>query len=210
LAELAARAQALEGVALAELAARHAGCVAGGKGETGLLLEAALGAAAGSRGEPDFPELGVELKTLPIDASGRPLESTFVCTLNLRHAERLDWGASPVRAKLAHVLWVPVVHAPAGQRVGRPWFWRPSAAQEQVLRADFDDLVGMIAIGNIEAVTARLGRWLQLRPKAAHGAARVRAQGAEGEPLWAQPRGFYLRARFTGALLRHPQTLAGS
>ena len=31
----------------------------------------------------------------------------------------------------------------------------------------------------------------------------------DGEPLWAVPRGFYLRARFTAALLHDPETLAG-
>jgi DNA mismatch repair protein MutH len=135
-----------------------------------------------------------------------------VCSLCLREAEHLEWGASSVRAKLAHVLWTPIVRGrrEAESRVGRAWFWRPTPAQEEVLRADFEELVGMVALGKIEGLSARVGRWLQLRPKAAHGAVRVRAHGSDGEPLWALPRGFYLRARFTAALLRDPETLAGT
>jgi DNA mismatch repair protein MutH len=212
LAELAARALALEGCSLSTLEARFGVQRRQRKGRAGVLLERALGAHGGPGSGPDFPALGVELKTIPVDSGGKPLESTFVCALRLGDAERLDWAASSVRAKLAHVLWAPIVGArgPCDPHVGRAWFWRPTPAQEQVLRADFDDLVGMVALGKVEALSARLGRWLQLRPKAAHGRVRVRAQGHDGEPLWAMPRGFYLRARFTAALLRDPETLAGA
>jgi DNA mismatch repair protein MutH len=68
----------------------------------------------------------------------------------------------------------------------------------------------MIAIGKVEDLTARVGRWLQARPNAAHAGKRTRAYGEEGEPMLALPRGLYLRARFTGALLADPHTLAFS
>jgi DNA mismatch repair protein MutH len=190
------------------------------KGKTGQLIERALGASAGSLSVPDFVQLGIELKTIPLDDQGRPRESTFVCSLSVAEADRAEWQTSSVRAKLAHVLFVPIVHrAPAAPVdrapttddavIGRPLFWRPSDAQEAVLRADFDDLVGMIALGQIEALTAKLGHWLQVRPKAAHGGVRTRAYGPDGEFVATIPRGFYLRARFTGALLRDPLALPG-
>ena len=203
--ELLGRARALEGVALSELS-RMTGSAEqvqrAGKGRVGRLIERALGASNDSEAGPDFPALGIELKTLPIDLTGRVRESTFVCRLSLREAERLDFEASPLLAKLQHVLWVPIVFAARGARVGRAFSWRPSNEQRAALRADYDDLVGMIAIGKIEALDARLGRWLQVRPKAAHGRARTRSFNEDGEPLWTMPRGFYLRARFTTELLR--------
>ncbi|MBR7443185.1 DNA mismatch repair protein MutH, partial [Klebsiella pneumoniae] len=53
------------------------------KGWIGVLLERWLGASAGSKPEQDFAALGVELKTIPIDSQGRPLETTFVCVAPL-------------------------------------------------------------------------------------------------------------------------------
>lgn len=209
-AELAARASALTGSTLAALARAYGRDeqVRGAqrKGSAGQLLELALGASSGSRPWPDFAELGVELKTLPLDASGRPKESTFLCSFALADAEHADWTSSHLRRKLAHVLFVPVVDVESDARIGAPFFWRPSAEQEAILRADFDDLVGMIALGQIEAVSAHLGRWLQLRPKAAHGRVRTRALGPDGEHVATIPRGFYLRARVTRALLDDPAT----
>ena len=69
------------------------------------------------------------------------------------------------------------------------------------MRADFEEIVGMVAIGKVEDLTAHVGTWLQARPKAAHSRVRTRAYGADGEPLSILPRGFYLRARFTRELL---------
>jgi len=210
--ELCARAEALAGRTVAGLA-RALGVIAPGggvrtKGKIGQLVEKALGASAGSSAEPDFPALGIELKTVPIDAAGNPHESTFVCAISLADADRAEWETSAARAKLAHVLWVPVrgePSAPASERIlGAPIFWRPTAEQTRILRADFEELMGLVGIGGVEALTAHAGRYLQVRPKAAHGRVRTLAFGLDGERISTVPRGFYLRPRFTGALLRDP------
>ncbi len=210
--ELLLRARALSGVRLADIAAllgedlARAGLRS--KGKAGEILERALGARGGSAAHVDFPALGVEMKTVPLDAAGRPRESTFVCTLPLAGADRAEWASSWVRRKLARVLWVPLVvgaEGPAaGPRVGRVVLWRPTPEQEAVLEADFDEIVGLVGRGSVEALSARVGRWLQARPKAAHSRKRTLAFGPEGERTSALPRGFYLRARFTGAILRDP------
>jgi DNA mismatch repair protein MutH len=180
------------------------------KGSLGQVVERLLGASAGSAAGPDFPELGVELKTVPVSLSGAPRESTFVCSIALSESDRLCFETSTLRKKLAHVLWIPVVVDAGPIRFGAPWLWRPTAEQEAVLKADFDDLVGRLACGEAETLSAREGRWLQLRPKAANGRARARTYTAEGEPVLAMPRGFYLRARVTHALFRDPASLSGS
>jgi len=179
-----------------------------GKGKAGDLLEKALGAEAGSAAIPDFPGLGIELKTIPVNAAGQPRESTFVCTISLADAERARWETSVARAKLAHVLFVPLIgdgkKASNERLIGAPLFWKPTPEQEAVLRADFEDAMGIIGAGGIEAITARSGRWLQVRPKAATGRVRTISFGPEGEWIKTVPRGFYLRATFTAAILKDP------
>lgn len=210
--DLLARARALRGLSLSDLdPVRNAAPLRGGlrqKGKIGEALERALGATPGGGAVHDFPHLGIELKTIPVDSVGVPHESTFVCALRVGCAERMDWRVSWVRAKLARVLWVPIVGPRAGEprerRVGDAILWAPTASQERVLGADFDEIVGRVGAGGIEDVTAHLGRWLQLRPKAASGRARTHVLGPGGELVATVPRGFYLRPRFTGALLRDP------
>lgn len=208
-AELLQRAEQLAGSSLDELAAQ-AGLrlpqdLRRAKGWVGQLLEWHLGASAGSKPEQDFPELGIELKTLPIDRQGRPLESTFVCVAPLTGITGLDWVHSNVRNKLGCVLWVPVLAERtlplAERRLGTPFLWIPSAQEEQLLRQDWEELMELIAGGQIEHISAHHGQVLQLRPKAANGRILTTAIGAEGQLIQTRPRGFYLRPRFTAALL---------
>jgi DNA mismatch repair protein MutH len=210
--DLLGRARALAGTSVGEVL-RQLGFEASAdpvrtKGSAGETLERALGASGGSSKVHDFPKLGVELKTIPVTAEGTPLESTYVCTLSLADAESQEWETSWVRAKLARVLFVPLIgpHGLAWQerKIGTPRLWSPTDEQADVLRGDFDDVVGLIGVGRIEELTAHRGRWLQVRPKARDGSVRTIAFGAEGEAIATVPRGFYLRARFTGALLVDP------
>jgi len=211
-AELLARATAIAGRKLSWLAegldrevppdlTRH-------KGWVGQLVEAALGCTAGSFAGPDFPRLGVELKTVPVDDAGVPRETTFVCSAPLRDVGALSWAESPVRAKLERVLWIPVqaaVDRPLPERrVGAPYLWSPSPEEDAALAADWDELSGLVADGFVESITAHRGQWLQIRPKAAHSKKRTWGEDDDGDPIRTLPRGFYLRRNFTARLLaRH-------
>jgi DNA mismatch repair protein MutH len=202
-----ARAWALRGSSVEALAARSGVKVHGArvstKGKVGELVERVLGATGGSHATWDFPALRVELKTIPLDERGMPRESTFVCAVSLLDAERAEWETSWVRAKLARVVWIPIhVHGDGTRRIGEAFLWSPTPEQDRVLGNDFDEIAGRIGAGHIEGVSARVGRWLQLRPKAAHGRVRTLAPGADGDVIATVPRGFYLRARFTGAIVR--------
>ena len=206
------QAQQLSGYSLGELAAL-AGIVAPkdlkrDKGWIGVLLELWLGASAGSKPEQDFAALGVELKTIPVDSLGRPLETTFVCVAPLTGNSGVTWETSHVRHKLKRVLWIPVEgerSIPLPQRrVGSPVLWSPDEEEDRQLRLDWEELMDMIVLGHVERITARHGEVLQLRPKAANARALTEAIGAHGEPILTLPRGFYLKKNFTHALLeRH-------
>jgi DNA mismatch repair protein MutH len=211
-AALLARAQTLAGYTLGELALQ-AGIATPAdlrrdKGWVGMLLELHLGASAGSKPERDFAHLGVELKTIPIDAQGRPLETTFVCVAPLTGNSGVTWETSHVRHKLARVLWIPVEGERAlplaTRRVGAPLLWSPTPEEDDLLRRDWEELMDMIVLGQVERITARHGEVLQIRPKAANSKALTEGIGEHGEPIMTLPRGFYLKKTFTGPLLaRH-------
>jgi len=211
-AELMARASALAGYSLGELAQHIALPIPRDlkrdKGWVGMLLERYLGASAGSKPEQDFTEIGVELKTIPVDAHGRPLETTFVCVVPLTGNSGVTWQNSHVRHKLARVLWIPVEGdraIPLAERhVGAPLLWSPDEAQERQLQRDWEELMDMIVLGDVEQITARHGEVLQIRPKAANSKALTEGIGRYGQPIMTLPRGFYLKKAFTAALLaRH-------
>lgn len=176
------------------------------KGWVGMLLERALGATAGSKAEQDFSHLGVELKTLPINAEGYPLETTFVSLAPLVQNSGIKWENSHVRHKLSCVLWMPIEgsrHIPLRERhIGAPILWKPTAEQERQLKQDWEELMDLIVLGKLEQITARIGEVMQLRPKGANSRAVTKGIGKNGEIIDTLPLGFYLRKEFTAQILK--------
>lgn len=207
--ELLGNARAIAGLTLQELARRFQCPVPRNlrrnKGWVGELIEIALGASAGSLPEPDFRSIGVELKTLPIRRDGRPKESTHICTVPLTHNIGLRWENSLVRRKLCRVLWIPIEADPsiplAKRHIGSPLLWSPSRQEEAALRTDWEELMDMVSLGELDRVSAYYGECLQIRPKAADGRALTDGFSETGAPMRTLPRGFYLRASFTEQLL---------
>lgn len=208
--ELLQRAQQMAGLTFAELAQEADMPVPKDlrrdKGWVGQLLEWHLGADAGSKPQQDFINLGIELKSIPVSYSGKPLETTFVCVAPLVGIHGLSWETSHVRQKLSKVLWIPVQgerEIPlAERRVGSPLLWSPSADELAQLQQDWEELMEMIVLGQVEQITARHGEVLQLRPKAANGRVVTEAYGASGRLIKTRPRGFYLRTQFTARILQ--------
>jgi len=208
--ELMQRAEKLSGLTLGDLARAANIAIPANfktqKGWTGQLIELWLGASAGSKPEQDFPELGVELKTLPLSYDNKPLETTYVCFAPLTDNTGVNWQNCNVRNKLQCVLWLPIQGEreipPAERIIGFPILWQPNAKETAQLQHDWEELMDMISLGHVERIDATIGSHLQLRPKAANGSVLTDAVGENGQIIKTRPRGFYLRKNFTQAILQ--------
>ena len=209
--ELLSRAEAIAGLSLGHLAEKYQAYIPDNllleKGWVGQFLEYLLGASAGSLPQPDFPQLGIELKTLPVNESGKPGESTYVSVVPMHENRYESWEQSVVKSKLSCVLWIPIV-SPKGvatkeRIVGMPILWRPSIEEMHILRMDWEEAMEKVALGRLGELNARFGQALQVRPKAAHSRVITDAIGPDGEKTKTLPRGFYLRPSFTGQILKN-------
>lgn len=174
------------------------------KGWIGQLLEKALGAQAGNLDQPDFVDLGIELKTLPVNQQGQPSESTFVCSLAIPLCES-DWLHSRVWRKLSRVLWIPIEVLPdkslAMRRIGMPLLWSPCSSVASVLQQDWEELMEMMTLGHFEQLDAHKGQFLQIRPKAPNSKTLIKVVSHSGETISIVPKGYYLRAELTKRIL---------
>jgi DNA mismatch repair protein MutH len=212
---LLAHARALVGVELGELADALGLPVPSGrvrtKGWSGQILEHELGVSnppSGATRGPDFAALGVELKTVPVDATLAPIESTAVCQIDPIAVAAESWEASYVRRKLARVLFI-ALEVPDGarsvgeRRVAAVRLWSPDAQQEDLLRADFELFVrGFFRRGRADDITGHLGTVMQVRPKGKNAADLRDGYDAQGNATRVGKCGFYLRPAFVAAILR--------
>ncbi len=208
--QLMQRASDIAGLSLAQLAAdlqmEVPSTLLRNKGWIGNLLELTLGASAGSKPQQDFPQLGIELKTIPIDRFGKPLETTFVCVTPLMGIGGLQWQQSNICNKLRKVLWVPILAekkmAISERIIGSPFLWQPNEIEQSLLQQDWEEIMDLIALGKVEHINGRTGQVLQLRPKAANSRALTDAVGEDGQMIKTLPRGFYLKIPFTHQILK--------
>ncbi len=208
--QLLDRARQLAGLTLADLAAkfnmnvpkdtRHA------KGWIGQLAELTLGATASSLAEPDFQLIGIELKTLPLTASGKPKESTYVCMVPLTNLHEQNWETSWLKRKLQRVLWLPLEadkHIPlASRHIGNAILWSPSETETMQLQQDWEELMELVCLGKLDQITSHMGRYLQIRPKGANAKSLTTTLDEEGNTIQTLPRGFYLRPEFTQKIIQ--------
>lgn len=209
--ELLNRARQLAGLTLADLAnkfnqaipkdTRHA------KGWIGQLVETTLGATASSLAEPDFQLIGIELKTLPLTSSGKPKESTYVCTVPLNNLSEQNWETSWIKRKLQRVLWLPLEadkNIPlASRHIGNAILWSPGEEESSQLQQDWEELMELVCLGKLEQITSHMGRYLQIRPKGANAKSLTTTLDEEGNTIQTLPRGFYLRPEFTQHIIQN-------
>lgn len=204
--DLHRRVEALAGRTIGEVARDHGreapNDLRHAKGFVGELTEAALGAPRSNRSAPDFVGLGVELKTLPVDARGAPAESTYICRVDPKTLASGLWEESRVRNKLNRVLFVPVsCLGPVPERsFGAGFFWNIND-DEKILRADWEDFSEWAQRGALSEITARRGQAMQMRPKAKNRSVTQKHHDVDGEAFESLPKGFYLRPSFTKSLI---------
>jgi len=207
--ELSTRAAQLAGKSIGELAqisgVKLPESLKTKKGWQGQFLEQCLGADAGNLSKPDFSLIDVELKTLPIDYTGKVQESTYVCVVDINNKLGVQWRESPVYKKLKHVLWIPIAKISgeplSNSRIATPFFWQMDEAEEAALKSDWENAMELVSLGKVHQLNARMGQILQVRPKAANSRVLTSSVDESGNPSQTLPRGFYLRPQFTQSLL---------
>lgn len=116
------------------------------------------------------------------------------------------WENSRVKKKLSHVLWVPIegnTKIPIKDRIiGTAFLWKPSKQEEKILKSDWEELTNMLYLGEVENLSAKYGKYLQIRPKASNSKELIDTIDKNGNIIKVVPKGFYLRASFTKEILK--------
>lgn len=175
-----------------------------GKGFAGQLIELYLGASAHNLTLPDFTDLNIEMKTLPLGLNLSPVESTFLCATELNPKNFVAFEDSPLYHKLSCILFVLLL-APKGfpiveRRLLGYFFFTPNAEQLATIKEDYQGFAELVCSGQSDLINGNMGSIVQMRPKGLSGTSLTLNRRDDGSNLMTRPRGFYLRPSFTNLL----------
>jgi DNA mismatch repair endonuclease MutH len=142
----------------------------GGKSAAATIVRTLAGERSKGR-SGDFLRFGIEIKTVPVDASGKLVEAmSFPAFV---HEELIfeDWESSDLLGRLNRLLIVPV-HRKRGAslestRLGQPFFWNPPEGELKQIGREWEKFRGMISQGHArELPPASKTTFIHVRPKA--------------------------------------------
>lgn len=178
------------------------------KGLIGQIIEKYFGVYSNNKVDCDFPNIGIELKTIPINKyNGFPKENTFVSMAPLTKNTGVLWENSYVCKKLSSVLWIPIENnlkvSLKFRRIGYPKLWIPNKIEQEKLKNDWEELMKIIVCGNIYSITSEYGNIMMLKKKSSNINIYTQAVGINGQKIMVNPLAFYLRKNFTNLILNN-------
>ncbi|XBC44392.1 MAG: DNA mismatch repair endonuclease MutH [Buchnera aphidicola (Schlechtendalia peitan)] len=203
-------AQGLHGYSIKELAYSISKplpvCLKNNKGFIGILIESLLGVITNNRISPDFCELNIELKTIPICSEGYPLENTFICYVPLFKNIGLTWESSYIYKKIRKILWIPIQGSRNSEffnkKVGHAFIWSPSILEDNYLKKDWEEFMDYIILGKVNKIKSQYGSVLQVKKKSKRNVL-TKYINEYGKISLTVPRAFYFRKKFTYSLLKN-------
>lgn len=177
------------------------------RGRTGVgdLVELYLGKLPDNSPEPDFPDLGVEVKSLPMKrlrrSSWTVKEPTSLSMIDFNKLVKEDWATTPLRRKIDRILWVPYEHNSADKRESRfrrSFLWSPPSEDIPAYEADYRAVRALVLAGKAHEISERLSLVLSARRKGATGEA-TRSQ--PGTLVKAKSRAWAFKVAYTRPIL---------
>ena len=135
-------------------------------GYLGKIMEMYLGASAGNLPIPDFPDLGIELKILPLNRSMLPKKNIKICSTSFFPFKKNTlWEKSILRSKLKKILWIPFqsdTSIPFNKRkIYQPFIFKLKK-YEKVIKQDYENIMEFIFLGKVYKYSSSLGKYLIL------------------------------------------------
>ena len=176
------------------------------RGYSGQIIELFLGADASNQSLPDFVDLGIELKTIPVSSDFTARETTFISAATINPERYIPFERTSLYSKVRHMLFVilfaPKGLPPAERRILGYFFFQPDKDQLAIMEQDYNEFNELIFSGRAHEINGTMGNILQMRPKALDSLTYTPVRDTEGNTAWTTPRGYYFRQAFTTSLLQ--------
>lgn len=185
------------------------------KGASGLIVENLLGIRNNNRDEADIPEIGCEIKILPLQRNRngdiKAKEPTAIQMINYMEVSRETWETARLRSKINLTFWVAYLAKKDGVALNQNdyvivdyFLDHPTDVQNGVFRQDWEEIRRYIVEGRANRLSCSMGVYLEPKTKGANNRDKTQAPDGRGGTLMARRRAFYYKKHYTNtAIIPH-------
>lgn len=178
------------------------------KGASGLIVENLLGIENNNRDEADLPQIGCEIKILPLqknrDGSIKAKEPTAIQMINYCEVARETWETAKIRSKINLTFWVVYLAKVDGKPKRQDEYVivdyfldHPSDVQNGVFKTDWEEIQSYIKRGDADKLSCSMGVYLEPKTKGASNQDKTDAPDGKGGITRARRRAFYYKKNYT-------------
>lgn len=185
------------------------------KGASGLIVENLLGIRNNNRDEADIPEIGCEIKILPLQRNRngdiKAKEPTAIQMINYMEVSQETWETAKLRNKINLTFWVAYLAKKDGIALNQNdyvivdyFLDHPTDVQNGVFRQDWEEIRRYIVEGRADRLSCSMGVYLEPKTKGANNRDKTQAPDGQGGTLMARRRAFYYKKHYTNtAIIPH-------
>ncbi|MBX2976817.1 MAG: hypothetical protein KF721_11835 [Ignavibacteriaceae bacterium] len=182
------------------------------KGASGLIVENVLRIKNNNNSDADIPEIGCEIKVLPLQKNKNGVikakEPTQIQMINYFEVANENWANAKIRKKISLTFWVVYLAKENGKTINQDNYRiidyfvdHPDETKIVVFKKDWEAIQKFIIEGKADKLSCSMGEYLEPKTKGKNNQDTTVAPDGKGGKLNARRRAFYYKKAYTNTFI---------
>jgi DNA mismatch repair endonuclease MutH len=178
------------------------------KGASGLIVENMLGIKNNNEADADIPEIGCEVKILPIQKNRngeiKVKEPTQIQMINYFEVANEAWDTAKIRKKITLTFWIVYLAKENSKSLNQDdykivdyFLDHPDSTKIGVFKKDWEDIQNYIRKGLGDQLSCSMGTYIEPKTKGANNQDLTNAPDGKGGSIRVRRRAFYYKKNYT-------------
>lgn len=178
------------------------------KGASGLIVENLLGIKNNNRADADIPEIGCEIKILPLQVNRnggiKAKEPTAIQAINYFDVAKESWETANLRKKITLTFWIVYLAKEKGKSLNQDdyvildyFLDYPNDFQISIFKKDWENIQDFIIRGLADKLSCSMGEYIEPKTKGKNNQDVTDAPDGKGGRIKARRRAFYYKKNYT-------------
>lgn len=178
------------------------------KGASGLIVENLLGIRNNNNADADIPEIGCEIKILPLQVNNngdiKAKEPTAIQMINYIDVAKEKWETANVRKKITLTFWIVYLAKEKGKSLNQDDYLildyfldHPNDTHISIFKKDWENIQDFIIRGLADKLSCSMGEYIEPKTKGKNNQDVTDAPDGKGGRIKARRRAFYYKKKYT-------------